>query len=271
MAGKFSCQFDSQLRNRTADKKAKENAARAGNADGIGIGNFEVASSADIATNWRCSTTPAIKSFTEIERELCAMRAPAGLTVARARFLSLASESEALQAVIAYFRSNAIDTDELPAHLGAVSILPIVETESGRFAFSDGPDGFMAFVAEAFDQDGEHVADLVAWPVGRPEHILTAFGVLPLLGMWNALNKASYFNDRPCPVHRSGLDWMRSGFRGVAIAVPALAGPLLAAMTHIGTVAAADLSHGHWIKRLAGRHAVPLRILVPVDQNGRAA
>ena len=101
---------------------------------------------------------------------------------------------------------------------------------------------------EAFGPDGQTVADLVAWPLAHPEHVMTMFGRCGLLGVWEALGPATYFMGGALNLYRTPLDWLREGCRGAAIVVPSIAAQQL--VDAPGFIAAQDHRHGRELVQL---------------------
>jgi hypothetical protein len=147
-----------------------------------------------------------------------------------------------------YVRHHSLELARINGFAGATGILPVVDCGQGRFDW-DAPGELMeAFVCEAYAEDGETVIDLVAWSTKDPTHILTMFGRAPILGLWEALNPATYFGGKALQMHRTPLEWMQSGCRGAAVVRPTSAARLLFDVE--GAIAGKDPRHSRYLLEL---------------------
>jgi hypothetical protein len=161
---------------------------------------------------------------------------------------------------VRYWREQGLDHASVAGFAGSLSVLPIGTFEPSRFDFG-GPGDPLGAIVEALDEDGETVLDLVAWPIAEPGCVLTMFGRAPVLGLWAAMNPATYVFDRPLIVHRTPLDWLKSGCDGCAVVMPRSAARLFNELT--GRIAGQDASHRNDLFRLARSVADPARFLAP--------
>jgi hypothetical protein len=93
-----------------------------------------------------------------------------------------------------YHLRVGISWSTIEAHAGVLTVIPVRFYTGGKFNFTKY-EGEQAVVIEAFEEDGETTLDLVAWPVDRPAQVASIFGRAPLVGMWQAYNRASYVLD----------------------------------------------------------------------------
>lgn len=174
----------------------------------------------------------------------------AALLRARADMLALSDDA----AAVAYVQDNGALPGVFPGAFGSYTVANITDCGSGRFDFAREGEGLPAFLLEAFDADGETPADVVGWVVDRPDRVLSMFARLAFLGESQAVNPASYFAGLPLDVHRTPLEWMQNGCRGVAVVVPHLAAMTL---LHAPAVAGRDDIHTAQLATLA-RTAIPV-------------
>ncbi len=163
-----------------------------------------------------------------------------------------------------YVRTHRLDVDRIRAFAGLSSVMPIVDCGKGRFDFVGHGEPVEAFVVDVLDFDGETHLDIAAWPLDDPGHVLTMFARAPLMGMWAALNPATYYLGKALVIHRTPLEWLTSGCSGAAVLVPQLAARLLIDLP--GPVAARDMAHGRELLALAESVVDPRRILVPAPE-----
>jgi hypothetical protein len=183
------------------------------------------------------------------------------LHLLRARFdyHNRAEREIASRAYLDYVRQHQLEMSRVFGFAGACAVLPICDCGKGRFDFL--ANAVPGFVCEAFAEDGETIIDLVAWPLDRPHHVLTMFGLAGLLGAWQAFGGATYFMGGVLRIHRTALDWLRSGCNGAAIVTKHVAAKQLLEVP--GRIAAVDYAHGREIDRLI-RSAVDFnKIVVP--------
>lgn len=133
------------------------------------------------------------------------------LVAARAEFYD---RSHAHPEFIHYVRHHGLELGRISGFAGATGMLPVVDCGQGRFGWDAPGELIQAFICEAYAEDGETVIDLVAWPTDRPGYVLTMFGRAPILGLWEAMNPATYFGGKALQMHRTPLEWLQSGCRG---------------------------------------------------------
>jgi hypothetical protein len=109
--------------------------------------------------------------------------------------------------------------------------------------------------------DGETVIDLVAWPIANPTDFHTLCGAVPMLGLWQAFNAATYVFDYPLVMHRTPLDWLKAGCEGAAIVIPSLAARSFLDLP--GRIGAADLAHQRELKSLLNDMIRAVEIVSP--------
>lgn len=160
------------------------------------------------------------------------------LIVARQSFYE---RSYATADFLYYVRRHGLELGRISGFAGATGILPIVDCGSARFDFEAPGELSAGFICEALAEDGETVIDLVAWPLDRPTTVLTMFGRAPLLGLWEAMNPATYFGGKPLQMHRTPLEWLQAGCRGAAVVRPSAAARLLFELD--GAIAGKDERH----------------------------
>lgn len=179
-----------------------------------------------------------------------------GVDLLLARRELLARAGGTMTASSDYRLAHGLDWRLIAAHAGTLAVVQVEFLPQGRFEFAD--DGEPAAVIEALDTDGETVLDLVAWPVAEPTRVTSLFGRAPLVGMYAAVNPATYFWDRPLQVHRTPLDWLKAGFDGCAVVEPRLAARVLNDDVP-GRIAGQDAEHARELATL-------LRSVVNVDR-----
>jgi hypothetical protein len=93
-----------------------------------------------------------------------------------------------------------------------------VEYEAFTEAESVGrADHVRAVVHIARDVDDETPVDLIAWPPLQPARIFRYLGKAVVLGFSQLYDPASYFAGGVLPVHRTPLDWLAAGCRGIVV------------------------------------------------------
>jgi hypothetical protein len=167
------------------------------------------------------------------------------LIAARAEFYDRALPHREFQH---YVRQNGIELGRISGFAGATGILPVVNCGQGRFDWDAPGQLVQAFICEAYAEDGETVIDLVAWPIDRPQLVMTMFGRAPLLGLWEAMNPSTYFGGKPLQMHRTPLEWLQAGCRGAAVVRPASAARLLFDID--GAMAGKDQRHTRQLRDL---------------------
>lgn len=191
------------------------------------------------------------------------------LMAMRAKLLSLgvAHMSETL----GYFKS--VGVSGLPAErdysVGVITVANVQDHGNRRFDFSDDENGFRALVCEVFAEDAQTVIDLVAWPLDRPAHVMTAFGRAAFFGAFDVHNPATYTLGFPLVMHKTPLDFMRAGFQGAAIVTPKVAARQLIDIQ--GQIAAQDHRHGRELKALIESVIPKDRVVIPVQSQIRRA
>ncbi|RUT28323.1 hypothetical protein EMQ25_17205 [Arsenicitalea aurantiaca] len=189
-----------------------------------------------------------------------------GLLVARHQFYERAWPTPAY---IAYVRRHVLDVGLISDFVGGTAVMSVVDCGNGRFDWDATGSRYDAFVCEAYDVDGETTIDIVAWPVDGPGHVLTMFGRAPLLGLWHALNPATYTLGKALVMHRTPLDWLKAGCAGAAVVTPRLAARQL--MDIPGPIAARDRAHARELLRMAHSVVDDEQIVVAAADNARAA
>lgn len=185
------------------------------------------------------------------------------LLLAQTKFLKEASQPRNFKATFDNFQEHNLDPLICADFAGMGAVVPIVDCGNGRFDFHEGhQDAFQAFVCEAIDADGESIIDLVAWHVDRPAQVLSMFGRVGLLGLWEAVSAAGSVFNSPLPVHRTPLDWLKAECRGAAVVDRRLAGPLLLNIS-AGIAACCDERHGRELKAMLDAATPRTRIVVP--------
>lgn len=167
-----------------------------------------------------------------------------------------------------YVAANNIVPEAVNAHAGLLAILPCCFDGRGYFSF-DGERLHMAAVIEAYDEDAETPADLVAWPIDKPAAFATAVG-FGALGIDQVTNPATYAFGGKLLIHRTPLNWLKSGCKGVVVLHHEHAGCWL--REALGNILAEDEEHARqlasWINPKPFDRK---RILYPRKAEGRAA
>ena len=148
-------------------------------------------------------------------------------------------------------------------------MLPVLDCGKGRFDFVGHGEPVEAFVLEVLDFDGETHLDIAAWPLCDPGRVLTMFGRAPLIGMWAALNPATYYMGKALVMHRTPLEWLMSGCSGAAVLVPRLAARQLIDLP--GPLAARDHRHGLQLRKLMLSVVETDRIVLAGERDASAA
>lgn len=171
-------------------------------------------------------------------------------------------------ASIAYVRTHGIDTHLVAGFCGCIAVLPIEILPNKRFDFAD-ESGTDAVIIEAYGRDGETCADLIAWPIDRPGTVLTACGRASMVGLWNVHNPGSYYLGKPLAIHRTPLDWLKTGCVGAAVVTPRLAAwDLLEAP---GTIAGRDRQHAIQLANITASIFDRSRFVAPAETRMREA
>jgi len=190
--------------------------------------------------------------------------------LARAEFYARATTT---QAYIRYVTDHGIDPWAVTAYAGSTAIMPVMDCGDGKFDFEPHlqcPDQPVeAFVCEVLDTDGETTVDLVAWPVNRPDRILTMFGRAPAVGLWEAENPATYFMGKTLPMRRTPLEWLAAGCSGAAIINNRLAARWLLDLP--GPVAARDHAHARQLHQIKQTLVDGIKVAVAASEERLAA
>lgn len=169
---------------------------------------------------------------------------------------------------VQFYKSNGIDrTQEINNVVGALSVTRIVDCGNHRFDFAK--DGEKAVVFEALAEDAVTTLDLVAWPLGKPAHVMTMFGKCGILGGYNAYNAATYCMDDSLAMYRTPLELFLGGFDGSAIIEPTIAARQMLDIP--GRIAARDYRHGKKLEALMQSVVPKNKILVPQTIMRKAA
>jgi hypothetical protein len=167
------------------------------------------------------------------------------------------------EAFLDYVRAHRLDLSRIGGFAGITAATPIIDCGNRRFDFGDDhSEAVPGFVCEAFAEDGETVIDLVAWPISRPDQPMTLFGRCGLLGIWEAMNPATFIFDKPISIHRSPLDWLKAGCSGAAVADPRVAAWALLDIP--GRIAGQDKQHSRQLLELAETVIDRSRFVAPV-------
>lgn len=184
-----------------------------------------------------------------------------GADLLHARHDLLARADETITASSGYILAHGLDWRLVAAHAGMLAVIEIEFLPHRRFDFTD--QGERAAVIEALDTDGETVLDLVVWPLSDPTRVASLFGRAPLVGMYAALNPATYIFDKPLQVHRTPLDWLKAGCDGCAVVEPRIAARVLNDDVP-GTMAGQDDEHARELAALLQSVVDVGRVLTPV-------
>jgi hypothetical protein len=133
--------------------------------------------------------------------------------------------------------------------------------------FADRGDDVCAVVHIARDVDDATPVDLVAWRPENPARIFRHLGEAVMLGASQLDNPASYFAGDALLVHRTALDWLAAGCRGVVILdLPEFVVRISAMPAHPDgyALAATDLTHAKSLRASIGS-VDHVRILVPLE------
>lgn len=190
--------------------------------------------------------------------------------IARAEFYVRVTTTPAY---VAYVHQHGIDPWGVVPHAGVTGIVSIFDCSNGQFDFEPHlhcPDQpFDAFVCEVLDFDGVTTIDLVAWPLDRPNHVLTMFGRAPAVGMWEAENPTSYYMGKTLPMRRTPLEWLSAGCSGAAIINNRLAARWLLDLP--GPVAARDHAHARQLHQIKQSLAEGIKVMIAAPDTERLA
>lgn len=203
------------------------------------------------------------------------INAPLVKNIARLRYM----RTEALRVgglspeISKYIRQQRLDICSVIAVAGWINVALVKywTGNDGDEAFQFDPDGIPSVVIEAilFDYDREpFCADLVAWPMSRPDYFITAMGQndgADVLGPQSMVGRRG----APLRIWRTPLHWLQAGGEGCVLLKPGARHWLRRAG---GPFVAEDLEHGREIRDLLGRDGSRHQILVPGEKvTGRAA
>jgi hypothetical protein len=161
----------------------------------------------------------------------------------------------------AYVAAENIDLT-VYAFIGILGVTRARFFPDRRFEFYD--DGIPVAVCEVLGDDAETVIDLVAWPVAFPDKFASALGMASGLGTDQAKNPATFFAGQPLLIHRTPLQWIKSGCRG-AVILNRLTAPIWLGAA-LGPIAGEDLEHARELARLLHPHVSPRRIMAPLPE-----
>ena len=173
--------------------------------------------------------------------------------VARCHFVGAARSS------VSYCREHGIDWSSIEPATGGLFLANIVPDPPGRFRFD--PRGIEAAVVEAIGEDCESVEDIVAWPVGDPELVLTACGIATVLGEAHAANPATFALGQPLRLFRTPLAWLQAGCQGAVVLDYQRGARWLRDLD--GPIAAEDEAHAAHIREAIIATLRLTRIMVP--------
>jgi hypothetical protein len=112
---------------------------------------------------------------------------------------------------VEYIKQQQINQDSMAHHAGVLAVCRVRWFRERRFAFAD--DGMMAAVLTALDEN-KIIADLIAWPVGRPDKFAPALGCVAILGL-DQIDGPETWDGHSLIIHRSPLRWLQHRCRGV--------------------------------------------------------
>ena len=201
------------------------------------------------------------------------MMHPASLTLASAKLAQRVLPY--LDETLAYQKANGISAARFSLtasdSVGLISFADIVHCGNHRFEFGRPGEGAIpGIVLEAHGADGETVVDLVAWPVDRPEYVMTMYGRCGFLGAFAVTNPAAYYMGFALPLFRTPLEFLQAGCVGAVPIVSSIAAWMMFDMPEAQFVAR-DKAHAQRLEVM--RHSVMPRdqIKVPVGSTRRAA
>lgn len=143
----------------------------------------------------------------------------------------------------------------------------IIKGRLFNFAEPDDHHFERAIIHLVYDDKGEWPVDLVAWTRQRPGSVFRRLGVGDALGIGQICNPASYFGGQALRLHRTPLDWLIAGCRGVMIINPMAVRAKLANLARRPgryLLAAPDLPFGLTIRRMLSPLPDGVRIVVPM-------
>ncbi len=164
-----------------------------------------------------------------------------------------------------YLAKHGIGINAVAGFCGSPTVLSIMLLPNQRFDLPDhGADAVDGMVIEARGEDGETVADLVAWPVANPTDVRTLCGAAPMVGLWAALNPGTYTFGYPLVMHRSPLAWLQANCEGAAVVIPKFATRTFLEIRDMGgRIGAEDFDHAHELRRLLDAMTKRVEIVAP--------
>jgi hypothetical protein len=159
-----------------------------------------------------------------------------------------------------YIHAEHLDLDPIAAQAGVLAVCRVAFLPGRRFDFAE--EGVPSAVIEALDEDGETVLDLVAWPLHEPHTVATALGRAGGLGLCQVQNPASYFGNKPLPVWRTPLAWLKAGCCGAVVLDPRSAPGWLSDAP--GLIAGEDIHHARELARILHPFVDPSRVVAPL-------
>lgn len=170
--------------------------------------------------------------------------------------------------IAAHFKAHGIDDKLVLAHAGTAALLPCVFDGNGYFDLD--PEGETCLVFEVLDEDAATTVDLCASSIADPRRFGSAVGGIPVLGMTNVTNPASWAFGKVLPVFRRPLSWLRAGCQGVVILHHSGAADCLA--RKLGNLLAEDEAHARDLRSMLCTPPVdPSSILYPRSAMRRTA
>lgn len=168
-----------------------------------------------------------------------------------------------------FIRQNKIDLKAVLPVCGtlAVALCRAVETADGQFIFDFDPNGVPCVVIEGqligkVDGVRDYVTkDLIAWPIGAPDHFATAMGPgagVALLGPVAAFRLPS--DKTPLKLFRNPESWLVNGCEGSVVLKPEAAKWLNASSV---PMVCEDVDHAKTIRDLLGPRGRHKKILIP--------
>jgi hypothetical protein len=122
-----------------------------------------------------------------------------------------------LPALLRYARDNHIDLRALHQLAIVLGIFQVVFDGAGFFHFAAEKEaGTAAIVTEVKADDDETIVDLVAWDMSKPE-LFGSYDGMPVLGLTNTTNPATWVLGGALLVHRTPLAWAQANGKGVVI------------------------------------------------------
>jgi hypothetical protein len=114
-----------------------------------------------------------------------------------------------------------------------------------------------------FDDDGMTPTDVTVFSMRDPSRFGTMLGLGAVLGAGEMMNPATYWNNQPCRLLRTPLDWLREGIAGCAVLLDVERAKSILNWAP-GKLAATDDRHAD---ELVDMGVVdPKRLLVPVER-----